>query len=202
VIFGAHTADDPAIAVVNRIIAELPDRNLSLYNDWFLPSVLVDVNLRGIYFVFGAMSAVRREALDAIGGFEMLAGCLADDFSIGRLIVRRGWRVALSQYTCDTVVSETSFAEMFRHEVRWQRTVFTWPLPWPSVLLPPQRSVVALAVISAHVALRIMLHFLVRRNFRVSTLAEPWLVPLRECVCALAWAGGLFGNSVKWGHQY
>jgi ceramide glucosyltransferase len=290
VIFGAHTPDDPAIAIVNRLIAEFPNVNLRLVvdgalagpnrkaanlaniakaarydlivladsdvrvdphcissmvapfsdpsvgavaaiykgwpadnaasrfgalylNDWFVPSVLVDVDLRGIDFVFGAMSAVRRDALNAIGGFEMLAGCLAEDFSMGRLIARRGWRVVLSPYACDTVVAEKSFSEMFRHEVRWQRSeracrpldqfmsVVTWPLPLLLIFLLPQPSVIGISIIAAHVTLRIVLHFLVRRRFQIAASTEPWLVPIRECVCFFAWAGGLFGNSVKWGQE-
>lgn len=290
VIFGAHTPDDPAIAVVNRLIAENPSLDLrlvvdetlagpnrkaanlaniariakygifvladsdvrvdencvasmtapfddpkvgavaSIYkgwpaknapsrfgalylNDWFVPSVAVDVDLRGIDFVFGAMSAVRREALDAIGGFEMLAGCLAEDFSMGRFVARRGWRVVLSPYACDTIVAEANFAEMFQHEVRWHRSeracrpfdqfmsVVTWPLFLLLILLLPQPSVVGLSIIGAHVTLRLVLHFLVRRSFRIATPPEPWLVPLRECVCFFAWAAGMFGNNIKWGRE-
>ena len=33
----------------------------------------------------------------------------------------------------------------------------------------------------------------------MNTPAQPWLVPIRECVCFFAWAFGLFGNKVKWG---
>ncbi|MBA2125472.1 hopanoid biosynthesis associated glycosyl transferase HpnI [Hyphomicrobium methylovorum] len=290
VIFGAHTPDDPAIAVVNRLIREFPDRDLrlvvdgalagpnrkaanlanimktakfdlivladsdvrvdrnciasmaapfddasvgavaSIYkgwpidntpsrfgaaylNDWFVPSVLVDSSLRGIDFVFGAMSAVRREALDAIGGFEMLARCLAEDFSMGRFVAHRGWRVVLSPYACDTVVAEKTFAEMFRHEVRWQRSeracrpfdqfmsVVTWPLPLLLVLLLPQPSIIGLAIIGAHIALRLLLHVLVRRRFVIDAPSEIWLVPLRECACFFAWAAGLFGNRIVWGSE-
>jgi ceramide glucosyltransferase len=290
VIFGAHTPDDPAVAVVNRLIAENPALDLrlvvdetlagpnrkaanlaniariakydifvladsdvrvdqdcvasmaapfddpkvgavaSIYkgwptndapsrfgalylNDWFVPSVAVDVDLRGIDFVFGAMSAVRRDALDAIGGFEMLAGCLAEDFSMGRFVTRRGWRVVLSPYACDTVVAESSFAEMFQHEVRWHRSeracrpfdqfmaVITWPLALLLLLLLPQPSIVGLSIIGAHITLRIVLHFLVRRHFRIATPPEPWLVPLRECVCFFAWVAGMFGNNIKWGKE-
>lgn len=290
VIFGAHTSSDPAIAVVNKLIAEFPDLDLrlvvdgalagpnrkasnlaniaksakydiillsdsdvrvdpncvasmaapfddpsigavaSIYkgwpvdnapsrfgalylNDWFVPSVLVDVDLRGIDFVFGAMSAVRREALDAIGGFEMLARCLAEDFSMGRLIARRSWRVVLSPYACDTVVAESSFAEMLRHEIRWQRSeracrpldqflsFVTWPLFLLLLLLLPQPSVIGLAILGLYIALRIALHFLIRRSFHIATPAAPWLIPLRECACFFAWAGGLFGNKIKWGQE-
>ena len=31
--------------------------------------------------------------------------------------------------------------------------------------------------------------------------ASIWLVPLRECVCFAAWAGGLFGNTIQWGAE-
>jgi ceramide glucosyltransferase len=290
VIFGAHTADDPAIAVVNRLIAEFPDLDLrlvvdarlagpnrkaanlaniaraarydlfllsdsdvrvdqncvasmaaafddprvgavaSIYkgwpvdnaasrfgalylNDWFAPSVLVDVDLRGIDFVFGAMSAVRRDALNIIGGFEMLAQCLAEDFSMGRMIARRGWRVVLSPYACDTLVPEATFAEVFRHEVRWQRleracrptdqfmSVVTWPLPLLMLLLLPEPSIVGLSLIAAHLSLRLALHYAIQRSFRLAAVAAPWFVPLRECACFAAWFVGLFGNRVKWGQE-
>ncbi len=290
VIFGAHSADDPAVEVVRALIAEFPDRDLrliidgalagpnrkaanlaniyrsarhdivvlsdadvrvdrdcvasmaapfaepsvgavaSIYkgwafggaaarfgalyiNDWFVPSVVVDVDLRGIDFVFGALSAVRRRPLEAIGGFEHLAQCLAEDFSMGRLISRKGWEVVLSPYACDTVVAESSFADMFRHEVRWQRSeracrpldqfmsVVTCPLPLLALLLLPQPSIVGLGVIGSEIALRILLHFQVRRSFRIAGASEPWLVPLRDCVCFFAWAAGLFGNTVYWGKE-
>jgi ceramide glucosyltransferase len=290
VIFGAHSEADPAIAVVRRLIAEFPDRDLrlvvdgtlagpnrkaanlanicksarhdilvladsdvrvdrqclaamaapfaapavgavaSIYkglpvagapanfgalyiNDWFVPSVLVDVDLRGIDFVFGAMSAVRRQALAAIGGFEHLAQCLAEDFSMGRLVSRAGWSVRLSPYACETVVAERSFLDMFRHEVRWQRSeracrpldqflsVITCPLPLLLALLLPQASLVGLGVVASEIALRILLHYEVRRSFRIATPPQPWLVPLRDGVSFFAWAAGLVGNTVRWGNE-
>jgi ceramide glucosyltransferase len=290
VIFGAHSEDDPAVAVVRQLIADLPDLDLrlvvdgalagpnrkaanlaniyrnarhdiivlsdsdvrvdrdclasmaapfaepsigavaSIYkgwavggaparfgalyvNDWFVPSVVVDVDLRGIDFVFGALSAVRRQPLEAIGGFEHLAQCLAEDFSMGRLVSRNGWQVVLSPYACDTVVAEASFRDMFLHEVRWQRSeracrpldqfmsVVTYPLPLLALLLLPQPSIVGLGIIGSEIVLRILLHFQVRRSFRIAAPVEPWLIPVRDCVCFFAWAAGLFGNNVYWGKE-
>jgi ceramide glucosyltransferase len=215
----ASAFDDPTVGAVASIYkgwptGDAPSRFGALYlNDWFVSSVVVDASLRGIDFVFGAMSAIRRDALDAIGGFELLAKCLAEDFSMGRLVARRGWRVVLSPYACDTVVAEKSFSSMLHHEVRWQRSeracrpldqfmsVVTWPLPLLMALLLPQPSIIGLSIIGAHVTLRIALHFIVRRSFHIATPPKPWLVPLRECICFLAWAGGLFGNSIKWGQE-
>ena len=290
VIFGAHTADDPAIAVVRRLQQEFPGREIRLVvdetlagpnrkaanlanicrtakhdiivlsdsdvkvdrdcvasmaapfrdvkigavatiykglphggfaarfaalyiNDWFVPSVLVDVDLRGIDFVFGAMSAVRREALQAIGGFEHLAQCLAEDFAMGRLVARKGWKVVLSPYACDTICAEKDLAEAFRHETRWQRSeracrpldhfmsVVTWSLPLLLVLLLPQPSIIGLVIIGLEIAMRIALHVLVRRRFKMADAPQPWLVPVRECVCFGAWTAGLFGNTIHWGAE-
>ena len=210
---------EPAVGAVASIykgwaIGGAAARFGALYvNDWFVPSVVVDVDLRGIDFVFGALSAVRRRPLQAIGGFEHLAQCLAEDFSMGRLTRRRGWQVVLSPYACDTVVAERSFAEMFRHEVRWQRSeracrpldqfmsVVTCPLPLLALLLLPQPSFVGLGIIGGEMVLRILVHLQVRRSFRIAGAFEPWLVPLRDCVCFFAWAAGLFGNKVYWGNE-
>lgn len=210
---------DPAVGAVASIykgfaVGGAASRFGALYiNDWFVPSVVVDVDLRGIDFVFGAMSAVRREALAAIGGFEHLAQCLAEDFSMGRLVTRKGWKVLLSSYACDTAVDEPSFAEMFRHEARWHRSeracrpvdqvmsVVTYPLPLLALLLLPQPSIVGLSIVGLEIVLRILLHFQLRRSFRISGGSAPWLVPLRGCVCFFAWAAGLFGNKVYWGKE-
>jgi len=288
IIFGAHSESDPAVAVVKRLIAEFPDRDLrlvvdanlagpnprasnlaniykaarydillvadadlkvdrnciaslaapfvdpkvgavaSIYkglpyggnaaadfgamniSDWFAPSVLVDVGLRGIDFVF-AMASVRREALDSFGGFNHLSNFFPDDFALGNLVAQRGYKVELSPYCCDTIVAEKSFAELFRHEILWQRmerfcrpsdhfmSVITWPLPLLLLFLLPRPTVIGLSILVAEIALRMVLHYQVRRSFKMNTQARPWLVPIRECVCFFAWAFGLFGNKVKWG---
>ncbi|HET6925657.1 MAG TPA: bacteriohopanetetrol glucosamine biosynthesis glycosyltransferase HpnI [Hyphomicrobiaceae bacterium] len=287
VIFGAHSDGDPAIDVVQRLIAEFPQRSLRLVvdaslagpnrkaanlaniyrharhdiiiladsdvrvdrtciaamaapfadgkvgtvacvykglpvqgsiasfgalhiNDWMVPSVLVDVDLRGIDFVLGAMSAVRRQALDQIGGFQHLSQSLAEDFAMGRLVARNGWQVMFSPYACEVVVPERDLAGMLRREVRWQRSeracrpldhflsVVTYPLPLLLVLLLPEPSIVGLTIIGGQLAARIALHYLVRRSLCIATPAQPWLVPLRECVCFLAWAASLAGNKVSW----
>lgn len=210
--FADATTGAVASIYKGRPIDTAPARFGALYiNDWFVPSVCVDVSLRGIDFVFGAMSAIRRDILLVIGGFERLAGCLAEDFSMGRFVANAGKNVVLSPYACDTIVDDRSFGEMFRHEVRWQRSeracrprdqimsVVTWPLPLLAALLLLEPSAVGLCVLAAHLGLRTAVHFSIRRNFEIAAGREPWMVPLRECVCFFAWFAGLFGNRVQWG---
>jgi ceramide glucosyltransferase len=159
------------------------------------------------------MSAIRRDTLYAIGGFERLANCVAEDFAMGRFVTNAGQKVVLSHYACDTIVSDRNVAEMMRHEIYWQRceracrpldqfmSVITWPLPLLAVLLLVQPSIVGLSILFLEMALRIALHYAVRRNFRIATPAEPWMVPLRECACFWAWGCGLFGNSIRVGRS-
>src|SRR5579862_2835845 len=53
-------------------------------NDWFLASAVVDAGMRDVAYCFGPVTAVRRDALEAIGGFGTLSFHLADDFMLGR----------------------------------------------------------------------------------------------------------------------
>lgn len=197
-----------------RPVAGFASKFAALYvNDWFIPSVLVDVDLRGIDFLFGAMCAVRRQALDAIGGFARLSQYLADDFVLGQLVARAGWKIVLSPYACDTMMDDRDISEMLIHEIRWQRTVrtcrrldhalsvMTFPLPLLLALLLPHPTEIGLSLIGLEIGLRILLHHRLRRSFTISAPARPWLVPLRDCVCFLAWAVALFGSSVRWRDQ-
>jgi len=177
-------------------------------NDWFLPSAVVDAGMRDVAYCFGPVTAVRRDALEAIGGLGRLAFCLADDFLLGRLIAGAGYRVVLSGELVDTVVAET-FASLVAHELRWSRTVRTvkpgehflscamHPLPLLLALLPFSPAYGA-ALVGVHLGLRTALHYLARRHFAVSGPARPWLLPLRECLVFAIWALSFASTSVRW----
>jgi ceramide glucosyltransferase len=47
-------------------------------------------------------------------------------------------------------------------------------------------------------ALRIVLHFLVRRRFGITIPARPWLLPLRECLCFGIWLASYRSSHVSW----
>ena len=108
----------------------IASRLASLFiNEWFLPSVLVSAGLSEIRFGLGATIAVRRELLERIGGFKGLSQFLADDHMLGRLVSEHGYKVVLSDYVVENVVAEKNLRELFRHELRWARTVRTVE-PW------------------------------------------------------------------------
>jgi ceramide glucosyltransferase len=92
-------------------------------NYWFLPSALVSKLLGGKTGCYGATIALRRKALEKIGGFEALKDQLADDYAMGAGIERTGEAVAVVPYLPLTVVDEPDFGSLSRHELRWARTI-------------------------------------------------------------------------------
>ncbi|HEV2263912.1 MAG TPA: bacteriohopanetetrol glucosamine biosynthesis glycosyltransferase HpnI [Stellaceae bacterium] len=176
-------------------------------DDWFLSSAVVDARMREVTYCFGPVSAVRRDALEAIGGFSRLASHLADDFMMGRLIAAAGYRIELADVIVETVVAET-WHSLFAHELRWARTVkavkpgehfmsgITEPLPLIALLLF-NHGALGWSAIGAVMALRLALHYALRARFAVVPPC-PWLVPLRECLCFAVWVASFAGSNVRW----
>ncbi len=181
-------------------------------NDWFLPSVLVALAFQELRFCFGATMAVRREALGAIGGFGALAPYLADDYMLGDLVARHGYRVALSPYVVECVVAEAGPRSLVAHELRWARTVRACrPAGYAFSIIGNGAVSLALlhflasgfgvaggALLLLAVALRVVLHAGARSVARVPGPAEPWLVPLRDLLCLAIWAASFWGRGVRW----
>src|SRR4029453_171745 len=65
--------------------------------------VLVANLLEGMKFGLGPTIAVKREALDDIGGYRVTGDYFANDFAIGNLIYKAGYPVVLSEHVIDPV---------------------------------------------------------------------------------------------------
>ena len=178
-------------------------------NDWFLASATVDAGMRDIAYCFGPVTALRREALDAMGGFHALSSHLADDFMLGRLVAKAGYKVRLASCVPDISVVET-FPSLLAHELRWARTVRTVKpgehfmsgvmelLPLIAVLLLPYPALGGWWVLAALMLLRVALHYAVRWRFAIAVPARPWLLPLRECLCFAIWLASFRSYNVRW----
>jgi ceramide glucosyltransferase len=88
----------------------------------FLPGA-VFARALGRQDCLGATMCLRRDDLDRIGGFHALVDHLADDNVLGRRISGLGLGVALADTVALTTVPETSVRSLFRHELRWARTI-------------------------------------------------------------------------------
>jgi ceramide glucosyltransferase len=87
---------DPAVGIVTCPYRGVPRPGLwsllgTLFiNDWFIPSVRVAALFGSRAFAFGATIALRRDTLEAVGGFRAIAAQLADDYRLGELTRRHG----------------------------------------------------------------------------------------------------------------
>jgi ceramide glucosyltransferase len=88
----------------------------------FLPGALLARAL-GRQDCLGATMALRRQTLAAIGGLAALADHLADDNVLGRLVRAQGLAVALADTVPATTVPEATLGALWRHELRWARTI-------------------------------------------------------------------------------
>jgi ceramide glucosyltransferase len=205
----------PGVGVVTCLFAGVPDGTFSaklgamFMNEQFVPSVLVNRLFGPPRHCLGPTNAVRSTVLAEIGGFDALAPHLADDFMLGNFIAARGLRVEISRYVVRTMVSDSSLASLWDHELRWHRTIravqpagyagmfLTYPLPLALLaflLAPRPQRAVALAVAAFA---RIVLQRLSGGAFGVPS-ARPWLVLPRDLFGIAVWACGLTGSAVRW----
>lgn len=87
----------------------------------------------------GSTIALRRETLDAIGGFARFADVLADDYAIGAGVRALGLQVAVPPMLVTHACDESSATAAWRHELRWAATVRDltfWPYVGSIVGLP------------------------------------------------------------------
>ena len=113
----------------------------------FLPGAVL-ARAFGRQDCLGATMCLRRRDLDRIGGLAALVDHLADDNVLGRRIAALGMRVALAKTVPLTTVPEPTLSALFRHELRWARTiralepagfaasVLQYPLFWALLAIP------------------------------------------------------------------
>ncbi len=84
--------------------------------------VLVAEMLEGMKFALGPTMAVRREALQKIGGFATFADYCSDDFLLGKEIAAAGYQVILSPHVIDHVILHESLRQSLAHQTRWMKS--------------------------------------------------------------------------------
>jgi ceramide glucosyltransferase len=176
----------------------------------FLPNVVMGTSLGLAEPCMGSTIALTRAMLDEIGGFMAFADYLADDYEIGRAVRGRGHVLAIPAMGVGHSATESSARELFRHELRWTRTIrtvnplghlgtiitFGFPIALISAVLL-DFSWMSLAVMGLTVAARL---FLKRRIDGIfGTYAGPyWLLPVRDLLSFAVFLTSLFGETVHW----
>jgi ceramide glucosyltransferase len=199
-------------------------------NDQFTPSVLVALLTQPLAFCFGSTMAVRRRVLEEIGGIDALRAHLGDDYILGSLVHRRGYRVALCRYVVHNVVRESGIPSLWLREVRWQRVIraqrplghafsfITFPLPFALLVLVLGNIIPGCILTAATLALRYAVHESVRshlvppchperRRRRTGVegprpnISSAWLIPVRDVLGLAVWTASFFGRGVRWHRQ-
>ncbi len=182
-------------------------------NTEFLGGVLVARLLDGMNFALGCTLAVRRDALEFIGGLPALQDYLAEDFMMGKLVSKAGGSVLLSSYVIQHCIGGQSFWKNLRHRLRWARStrrsrplgylgqIFTNPLPLALLTVALEPRWWPLAALT--VAFRAVVAWVVAGEILNDPLtAKQWyLVPLQDLASFLTWIFGFFGNTIEWRGQ-
>jgi ceramide glucosyltransferase len=174
----------------------------------FAPSVLVAPLVGVSGFALGSTMALRAADLDRAGGFPKLAEYLADDYHLGRMISELGPRVHLSHTVVETNLSGDTWGDVWRHQLRWSRTIrmsrtagyygylTTQATFWSLVALTAGQPWVAIAAFTLRMAAGIVVGRFVLGDRNVLTYAP--LIPLRDLWGFAIWLCGLTGDSVEW----
>jgi ceramide glucosyltransferase len=167
----------------------------------------------GIHFGLGSTLAVRREALEAIGGLEALVDMLADDYEMGSRIDRAGYRIRLTPEVVATSVPAYSFHGFASHQLRWARTVRdSRPLGYLGLLLTYIIPLGVANVLASGASLWSLwllgMGILLRLGSAMQVgagvlgdrqvLAYLWLLPLRDFVGFGIWIWSFAGNTIHW----
>jgi ceramide glucosyltransferase len=167
----------------------------------------------GLRYGLGSTLAVRREALERIGGFLALADQLADDYELGARVFKAGYRVALSAEPVETSVPAYNWRGFADHQLRWLRTVrdvrpagyaglaVAHGLGWAVLnVVASGISPLSLWLLAMSFFLRLALAMTVGAEVLADHQVLPnlWLLPIRDLVSMGMWIAGFAGNTIVW----
>ena len=85
----------------------------------FTAGVLIANLLEGMKFGLGPTIALRKDSIAKIGGYAGVREYLSNDFVVGNLIHKAGFRVVLSSHVVDHVSPPMTFRQMWERQLRW-----------------------------------------------------------------------------------
>ncbi len=210
---------DPAVGLVTSLYRSRDIRGYATalealgFTAEMIPNVMVALKLEGLSFALGASMAVRREALEKIGGFPALVDYLADDYQLGNMISRAGYELALSGHFVESVMKRESLKGILSRQLRWARTMrISRPAGYFASGITQQVPLALFALIASDFSMtgwwailllaftRVTVVFSYSRFFVRDHLIPRyiWLLPLRDFLAFGTWALSFLGNRVDW----
>jgi len=171
----------------------------------------------GMKFALGAAMAVRRDAIEAIGGVRNTADFYSDDFVLGHLVAEAGYTVLLSHYKVGHVLSVSSLRRTFGDQLRWMKSTrysrpwghvgsgLTYAMPFGMLALllgleNPHKLYIGIGLLALawlnRTLLAVIIGWGILRDPRSLWLC--WLYPLRDVLGFCTWVGSYTGNTFFW----
>ena len=172
----------------------------------FAPSVLVARLLSAGGFALGSTMAFRAADLRSIGGFAAIREYLADDYQLGARIAALGKNVALSDSVVETNLGAGSWRDVWKHQIRWSRTIrVSRPAGYFGYLVTQATfwAIVAGGCGYWRIALAGLAVRLAAALASMSAIGEKWdvrvwMIPFRDLFGLAVWAAGMVGREVEW----
>jgi ceramide glucosyltransferase len=174
----------------------------------FMPSTMVAQLIGVREFGLGSTLAFRGEDLEKAGGFASFADYLADDYQLAKRITALGKRVVLSTYVVETTLGDATWLGVWRHQLRWARTIrlskgagylglpITQAGLWILIALSGGSLTVAGLLAALRIASALAAGGLVLRSpFAVRFC---WLAPLWDLYSFAIWVTSYCGRTVRW----
>jgi len=164
-------------------------------------------------FCFGASTALTRDTLRELGGFEVLGDYLVEDNELGQRVLRTGKRLVLVPYVVDTTVDLPDARTWWLKQTYWdQNTRAAVPAVFAASLLlrviplallgvlvsagsPLALGALALALGVRLTAAAAVLGLALRDR---TGLASLWLIPIKDCLSLFWFARAWSKRTVTW----
>jgi ceramide glucosyltransferase len=204
---------DPAVGVVTCLY-RVKAHNLAaawealgIMTD-FMPSTMVAQLIGVREFGLGSTLAFRAEDLTQAGGFESFADFIADDYQLAKSIASLGKRVVLSTYIVETTIGEATWLGVWRHQLRWARTIrlskgagylglpITHTGLWALIALWVGMAPFAVFLAVLRTASALTSGGLVLKS--PLAMAFSWLSPLWDLYSFVIWFASYCGRTVRW----
>ena len=218
---------DPKLGLVTCLYRGDPDSDFwslleALGMSVEMPSgVVMAEMLEGIRFALGPAVALRRDALEAIGGIRATADYYSDDYVLGNMIWEKGYEVIFSHYFVYHVLTPRALRRTLGDQLRWMKST-RHSRPWGHVgtglTFAVQFGLLGLlaAVSLGEVRIGIALFAIAFVNRVIQSVAvgwkvlkDPralrlcWLYPLRDLQGFIVWVASFLSHSFYWrGERY
>ncbi|MEY2931928.1 MAG: hypothetical protein RL033_2677 [Pseudomonadota bacterium] len=216
----SHAAPD--VGLITHLVAGCGGRTFGAFienlqlNCFVAPAVCGARFLAGQTCVIGKSMFLRREALDAIGGFQSAGHFLAEDYVIGQAVVNAGYRVVTAARPVPAWHEGWTFSRFLGRHLRWavmrrfvSRSAYVAELflnPSPILMLllllgfllpmPGIRLTWLMAALLFHQLLDAI--SFTRMSGQRAPLLALLCNPLRQCFTLGIWIFGWFIETVEW----